>query len=189
MSIIKNRYITLFSSTLFISLAMLGGGYLAVPLLKKRFVDELQLIEADEMADLLAIAQSSPGAIAVNSSVCVGYKVAGFWGVVCSVLGTITPPLVFITLLQGVYAAVSDMPLVFAFFKGMNAAVAAIMIDVVLSYGADSCKKLKFKAPIIIIATFSACYFGGVNPALLIIATIIFYCIYTLIRSRKGVVK
>ena len=71
-----------------------GGGYVIVSLMKKKFVDELHWIEEKEMLDLVAIAQSSPGAIAINGSIVVGYKLAGITGVLVSIIGTIIPPFV-----------------------------------------------------------------------------------------------
>ena len=70
----------LFFSTLYLSAFTFGGGYVIVTLMKQKFVDELHWIEEEEMLDLIAIAQSSPGAIAVNGAIVVGYKLAGMIG-------------------------------------------------------------------------------------------------------------
>ena len=67
----------IFLSTLYLSAFTFGGGYVIVTLMKKKFVDEYHWIGEDEMLDLVAIAQSSPGAIAVNGAIVVGYKLAG----------------------------------------------------------------------------------------------------------------
>ena len=67
----------LFLSTLYLSAFTFGGGYVIVTLMKKKFVDEYHWIEENEMLDLVAIAQSSPGPIAVNGAIVVGYKLAG----------------------------------------------------------------------------------------------------------------
>ena len=74
----------LFFSTLYLSTFTFGGGYVIVTLMKNKFVDELHWIDEEEMLDLVAIAQSSPGAIAVNGAIVVGYKLAGIPGVLCS---------------------------------------------------------------------------------------------------------
>ena len=70
----------LFISTLYLSAFTFGGGYVIVTLMKNKFVDEYHWIEENEMLDLVAIAQSSPGAIAVNGAIVVGYKLAGILG-------------------------------------------------------------------------------------------------------------
>ena len=74
------KYKKLFFSTFELSACTFGGGFVIIPLMRKKFVEELGWIEEDEMMDLTAIAQSSPGAIAVNASILVGYHVAGFPG-------------------------------------------------------------------------------------------------------------
>jgi len=82
----------LFISTLYLSTFTFGGGYVIITLMKKKFVDEYHWIDEQEMLDLVAIAQSSPGAIAVNGAIVVGYKLAGMAGVLTSVLATVIPP-------------------------------------------------------------------------------------------------
>lgn len=77
----KSALWPLFFSTLYLSAFTFGGGYVIVSLMKKKFVDEYHWIEEDEMLDLIAIAQSAPGAIAVNGAIVVGYKLAGLPGV------------------------------------------------------------------------------------------------------------
>ena len=79
----------LFISTLYLSAFTFGGGYVIVTLMKKKFVDAYHWIEEDEMLDLVAIAQSSPGAIAVNGAIVVGYKLVGIPGAIVAILGTI----------------------------------------------------------------------------------------------------
>ena len=83
----KRRYLKIFLSTLYLSAFTFGGGYVIVSLLRKKFVEELHWIDQEEMLDLVAIAQSSPGAIAVNGAIVVGYRLGGFPGILCAVLG------------------------------------------------------------------------------------------------------
>ena len=78
----------LFLSTLYLSAFTFGGGYVIVTLMKKKLVDEYHWIDEQEMLDLVAIAQSSPGAIAVNGAIVVGYKLAGMAGVLTAVIAT-----------------------------------------------------------------------------------------------------
>ena len=75
----------LFLSTLYISTFTFGGGFVIVTFMKQKFVDELHWLEEDEMLDFAALAQSSPGAIAVNAAILVGWRVGGFIGMVTSV--------------------------------------------------------------------------------------------------------
>lgn len=82
----------IFISTLYLSAFTFGGGYVIVTLMKKKFVDDYHWIEENEMLDLVAIAQSSPGAIAVNGAIVVGYKLAGILGTIVAIIGTVIPP-------------------------------------------------------------------------------------------------
>ena len=81
----KMRLLKLFWSTLYLSAFTFGGGYVIVSLMKKKFVDELGWIDEEEMLDLVAIAQSTPGAIAVNGAIVVGYKLEGIIGVIAAI--------------------------------------------------------------------------------------------------------
>ena len=101
----KNVLRKLFLSTLYLSAFTFGGGYVIVTLMKKKFVDQYHWIEEDEMLDLVAIAQSAPGPIAVNGAIVVGYKLAGLFGVAVAILGTIIPPFVIIALVSVCYNA------------------------------------------------------------------------------------
>lgn len=127
----KELYMTLFRSTFFLSMFTFGGGYVIVPLMEKKFVDELGWIDENEMLDLIAVGQSSPGPIAVNTSLLVGYRMAGVTGALITVLGTIIPPLVIMTIISYVYIAVRDNAIVNNVLLGMQAGVAAIIVNVV----------------------------------------------------------
>ena len=102
------KYKKLFFSTFKLSACTFGGGFVIIPLMRKKFVEELGWIDEDEMLDLTAIAQSSPGAIAVNASILVGYHVAGFPGAMLTVLGTVLPPLIIISIISMFYQAFRD---------------------------------------------------------------------------------
>ena len=83
---------------LYLSTFTFGGGYVIVTLLKEKFVDHYHWIDEEEMLDLVAIAQSSPGAIAVNGAIVVGYKLAGIPGAITASVATILPPFFIISL-------------------------------------------------------------------------------------------
>ena len=96
----KNVLWKLFVSTLYLSAFTFGGGYVIVTLIKQKFVDELHWIEENEMLDLIAIAQSAPGAIAINGAIVVGYKLAGLLGAIVAIIATIIPPFAIITVIS-----------------------------------------------------------------------------------------
>ena len=92
-------------STLYISAFTFGGGFVIITFMKRKFVDELHWIDEDEMLDLAALAQSSPGAIAVNAAILVGWRVAGFAGMLVAVVGTIVPPMLILAVISFFYQA------------------------------------------------------------------------------------
>ena len=104
----KEVLMKLFFSTLYLSAFTFGGGYVIVTLMKKKFVDEYHWIEENEMLDLVAIAQSSPGAIAVNGAIVVGYKLAGMAGAVTAIIATIIPPFVIISLISELLSKIEE---------------------------------------------------------------------------------
>lgn len=163
------KYRKVFFSTFQLSACTFGGGFVIIPLLRKKFVEELHWIKEQEMMDLTAIAQSSPRAIAVNASILVGYHVAGISGALLAVLGTILPPLVIISVISLFYQAFRDNVIVSMAMTGMLAGVAAVICDVVLTMGVEIFKR-KRKLPIIVLLfSFAAVRIFDINIILIII--------------------
>ena len=125
----------LFLSTLYISSFTFGGGFVIVTFMKKKFVDELHWIDEQEMLDMTALAQSSPGAIAVNAAILVGWQVEGLIGMIVAVLGTIIPPMVILSVISVFYNAFATNRYIALLLKGMQAGVAAVILDVVFDLG------------------------------------------------------
>lgn len=124
-----------FLSTLYLSAFTFGGGYVIVTLMKRKFVDEYHWIEEDEMLDLTAIAQSAPGAVAVNGAIVVGYKLAGLAGALTAIIGTVIPPFVIISVISAFYTAFRDNFIVSQVLEGMQAGVGAVIAVVVYEMG------------------------------------------------------
>ncbi len=120
----------IFISTLYLSAFTFGGGYVIVTLMKNKFVDEKNWISEKEMLNFVAIAQSSPGAIAVNGAIVVGYKLAGFLGILASVLGTVIPPFAITSLISYFYEAFSSNLWISLLLEGMQSGVAAVVAAV-----------------------------------------------------------
>jgi chromate transporter len=177
----------LFFSTLYLSTFTFGGGYVIVTLLKSIFVDELHWIDDDEMLDLVAIAQSSPGAIAVNGAIVVGYKLAGLPGILCSVLGAIIPPFLILTAISFFYDAFKSNFAIQALLSGMTAGVAAVIMSVVYDMGGDVVKTRDWVRILAMILAFAANYFFRVNVILIILVTAAVGAVRTIVREkRKG---
>ena len=159
----------LFLSTLKLSACTFGGGYVIVPLMRKRFVDELHWIEEQEMLDFIAIAQSSPGAIAVNASILVGYHVAGFSGALLTVLGTVLPPLVIISVISLFYQAFRDNAIVNLVMSGMLCGVAAVIFDVVINMAKAVLQHKRLLPLLVLVGSFIATRFLHVHIMLIIL--------------------
>lgn len=184
----KNLYWTLFSSTFMISAFTFGGGFVIIPLLRKKFVADLGWIDEQEMMDMTAIAQSSPGPIAVNASILIGNRMAGFKGALMTILGTVLPPLIIISLVSIVYAAIRDSIYVAALLQGMRAGVAAVIFDVVVSLGWNILKQKQWLPIAIMVAAFVLTYFVKINAAFIILGTALLSLIIAWF-GQKGMVK
>ena len=177
---------TLFLSTLKLSAFTFGGGFVIIPLMRKRFVEELHWIEEQEMLDLTALAQSSPGAIAVNASILVGYHVAGVMGALLSIIGTVLPPLVIISAISMFYTAFRDNAIVGMAMTGMLAGVAAVICDVVINMGKAVFQKKRVLPVLVLLGSFIAVRFFSVNIILVIFACGVIGAMDTLYQERAG---
>ena len=180
----RNVLWNLFVSTLYLSAFTFGGGYVIVSLLKKKFVDEYHWIEEEEMLDLVAIAQSSPGAIAVNGAIVVGYKLAGLAGTVVAILGTVIPPFLIISMISIFYNLVKDNFIVSQMLLGMQSGVGAVIASVTYEMGAGIVRG-KNKASVLIMACafVSSCVFG-VNVIFVVISCGLIGVVRTLLAGK-----
>lgn len=161
---------TLFTSMLYISTFTFGGGFVIVTFMKRRFVDELHWLTEQEMLDMTALAQSSPGAIAVNAAILVGWRMAGGLGMLVAVAGTILPPMVILSVISFFYAAFASNPYVALVLKGMQAGVAAVILDVVCSMGKNVIQARSALYILLMAAAFAATFVYNVNVVYIILA-------------------
>ena len=176
----------LFFSTLYISSFTFGGGFVIVTFMKKKFVDELHWIDEQEMLDMTALAQSSPGAIAVNAAILVGWQVEGLLGMVIAVLGTIIPPMVILYVISLFCAEFATNTYVALVLKGMQAGVAAVILDVVCGLGDNV---LQTRSPLYIllmVGAFVANFVFNVNVIVVILAAAAFGIVRALLQFKKG---
>lgn len=129
----KGVLLKLFTSTFMLSAFTFGGGFVIVSLMKKQFVEKLKWLDEDEMLDVTAIAQSSPGPIPVNASVILGYRMAGVLGSLIAVLGTIIPPMIIISIIAVFYNQFRSNIIIATALQVMRAGVAAVIFDVVIN--------------------------------------------------------
>lgn len=175
----------LFFSTLYLSAFTFGGGYVIVTLMKKKFVDQLHWIDEKEMLDLVAIAQSSPGAIAVNGAIVVGYKLAGFLGALVAILATILPPFIIISLISVFYNAFRENFVVSRLLEGMQAGVGAVIASVVFDMGIDVVHEKSAASDVIMALAFIAACFFDVNVVYIVLVCAAIGIVRTLLQKRR----
>ena len=176
----------LFISTLYLSAFTFGGGYVIVTLMKNKFVDEYHWIEENEMLDLVAIAQSSPGAIAVNGAIVVGYKLAGVVGIFITILGTILPPFIVLTVVSIFYNAFKSNWLISQLLEGMQAGVGAVIASVTVDMAAPIVKEKNHLSLIIMCVAFIAACVFSVNVVYIVIACGVIGVIRTLLIGSRN---
>ena len=182
----KTTYMDLFTSFFRIGLFTFGGGYVIVTLMKQKFVDELHWIQEDEMLDLIAIAQSAPGAIAVNGAIVVGFKLAGVLGAVTAIVATIIPPFLVITVISYFYELFRDNYIVSNVLSGMQAGVGAVIASVVLDMGGGVLKQKSVLSIVVMLTAFIATYVYKVNAVYIILACIAIGVVRTVVQQRRN---
>jgi chromate transporter len=173
----------LFLSTFTLSAFTFGGGYVIVPLMRKRFVQQLKWIEEDEMLDITAIAQSSPGAMAVNASILVGYRLAGIPGSLVTVLGTILPPLIVLSVVSIFYFEFRSSVIIRRILDGMQAGVVAVIADVVIKLGAGIVRQKQVLSIFIMVTAFLVVRIFHINVVYVLLASAAIGALSLLARS------
>lgn len=160
----------LFRTMFVLSACTFGGGFVIVSLMKKKFVEELGWLEEDEMLDITAITQSSPGALPVNASVIIGYRISGLLGSCVAVLGTIIPPMVIISIISVFYNEFRTNPVIAIALQVMRAGVAAVILDVVWNLCENVCKTRRALYIGMMVVAFAAVFFFDVSAMLIILS-------------------
>lgn len=156
--------LSLFYSFFKIGLFTFGGGYAMIPLVQREVVRKGWILE-DQFLELLTLAQSAPGPLALNTAVFVGYRVKGYRGVALSVFGIILPSFVIILIIAIYLHSFRDNHVVAAVFKGIRPAVVALMLAPVFGFS----KGLGWKRGVLaVLAAFLVWYFS-ISPVYLII--------------------
>ncbi len=144
-----------------------GGGYAMIPLIEREVVDKNNWIDKDEFVDIIAISQSFPGALAINTCTFIGYKISGVLGAILGLLGVALPSFIIILIIAMAFSKFRDMYIINLIFKGINAAVPLLIL-----VGVNSLAKVLDKTVtniIIVIITVVLSVFMNVNPVYLIV--------------------
>lgn len=153
-------YLKLFTITLTLSACTFGGGFVIISMMKQKFVERLHWLAEEEMLDMTAIAQSSPGALGVNIAIVVGYRIKKFWGAVVCTLGAILPPLVIISIISIFYNQFKDNTYIAIALQVMRAGVAAVIFDVVIDLALNIFRtKSALWVVIMALAFIATCFF------------------------------
>ncbi len=182
----KPRLWDLFLQMFTISAFTFGGGFVIVTLMKKRLVEQRGWLEEGEMLDMTALAQSAPGPIAVNTAVLVGWSLGGLPGMLTAVLGCVLPPLIILSLISLIYAAFIANPYVALFLRGMQAGVAAVILDVTVSLGEKVIARRSSLHLCLLAAALLLTLFTDVSPILLLLGSAAIGVIATLRKGAKG---
>nr|WP_300825186.1 chromate transporter [uncultured Schaedlerella sp.] len=160
-----------------------GGGMAMLPMLKKEVIEKKGWTNEEELLDIYAIGQCTPGIIAVNTSTYIGYEQAGIIGAVCGTLGMVTPSLIIITLIATILNRFIAEPLVVHALSGIRVAVCAMMLNTVISLARAGIKdKL---GVLLFLAGFLLATFSPIPTIVLVVcAAVIGICVN--IRKEKA---
>lgn len=128
------KYWELFYSFLKIGTFTFGGGYAMIPIIQREVIDRRHWVEERDFLDLLTLAQSAPGPIALNTAVFVGYKLYGYRGALAALMGVVVPSFTIILVVAVFFSQIRHNALIDAAFKGMRPVVVALMLSPILGF-------------------------------------------------------
>ena len=186
------KYLELFLSFFKTGLFTFGGGYAMISLLEAEFVERKKWIEHDEFMDVVVIAESTPGPIAINSATYIGYKVAGFFGSLLSTLGVCLPSFIIIYLISLFFDSFLALEAVAAAFRGIQVCV----VYLIFNAGMKMLRKMKktplsvtlvlVTAAVMIMFSLFAVKFSTVFYIIIGAVIGIFVYLINLIRDSRG---
>ena len=180
------KYWQLFITFARIGLFTIGGGYAMLPMMQSELVERHGWATEQEMMDYYALAQCTPGAIAVNGAIVVGFKLAGVLGAVTAIIATIIPPFLIITVISYFYELFRDNYIVSSVLSGMQAGVGAVIASVVLDMGGGVLKQKSVLSIVVMLTAFIATYVYKVNAVYIILACIAIGVVRTVVQQRRN---
>ncbi|MBQ7930535.1 MAG: chromate transporter [Clostridia bacterium] len=164
----KHLYLNLFFRSLLLSASTIGGGFVIISVMRRIYVVKLGWLTEEEMLDITSLAQTCPGAVAVNASVLAGHRLGGIPGAVLSAAGTVLPPLCIMSLIAAVYAGISSGETIGKLMLGMQAGVAAVLLDTALVLTKKTLSEGPARIGVFVLA-LSAAVFTGISSAFIIL--------------------
>ncbi|MDO5713950.1 MAG: chromate transporter [Tissierellia bacterium] len=165
----KISYFQLFLIFFKINAVTFGGGYTIVPIIKSEFSDKRGLILEDEMLDLVALAQSGPGAMAISTSLLTGYKLKGPLGAIISTTASVLPCLILITIISYFYQQFRSNFWINAMLTGIGGVIGAILLVTTFNMGKSALKTYPVMSGILMVVAFIAAFFFHINSGLIIL--------------------
>ncbi len=178
-------YWKLFAITFSLSACTFGGGFVIIGMMRQKFVEKLHWLEEEEMLDMTAIAQSSPGALRVNIAIVVGYRLKKFLGAVVCTLGAILPPLIIISIIWLFYNQFKDNAYIAIASQVMGAGVAAVIFDVVIGLAQNIFKTKSILWIFMMFAAFVATCFFKISAVVIILVCGTVGLLQIKIKDRK----
>jgi len=175
---------SLFTTFFKIGAFTFGGGYAMIPIIEREIVDGKGWISREDVVDMLAVSQSLPGVIAINSATFVGTKIGGFIGAVAATIGVVLPSIIIITIIAAFFMTFKDNPVVVKVFSGVKAATVALIAIAVIDIWGSSVKD--YIGIIIAAVVFMLTGLLNVNAIYMIIGGIAAGLIITAFRRNAG---
>ena len=177
--------LSLFSTFFKIGAFTIGGGYAMLPLIQREVAEKRKWIDESVMLDIVAIAESTPGPIAINTATFVGTRISGFWGAFSATLGTVLPSFMIIIALSKVLGVVMEYEPVRFAFDGIRAGVIALIVKALWGM-AKQCPRNLFSAILAVLA-FSLVLFLGVNVLYVILGGALIGLASAIVSKRREV--
>ncbi len=176
--------LTLFLTFLKIGAFTFGGGYAMIPIIEKEMVEKHKWIKSEDILDIFAIAESTPGPIAINSATFIGYKIGGVFGSFCATFGVVLPSFTIISIIALVLREFSDIKAVQYAFNGIRAGVLALIIKALVSMYKKAPKGLF--SYILMGASFVLAAFTDINVIFVIIGCGLAGLFNSLVLKRRA---
>lgn len=162
-------YFELFSTIFKINMVTFGGGYTIVPIIRDNFVKDKKIISDDEMLKIISLAQSCPGAFAINTCILLGYRFNGKRGALVCLLGATLPCLIVISIVSLVYERLIANKYLEMAMKAMSGAITAILMFTVIDMTRVNLKKNLFFSLFIMIFAFVLGFFFNINVGIIML--------------------
>jgi len=160
-----------------------GGGHAMIPLIQKETVENKKWITDDDILEIIAIAESTPGPVAINSATFVGYRTAGFWGAVAATFGVVLPSFVIILTIAYLLGSFMEIKAVQYAFLGINAGVLALLFKALWNMYKKSPKG--WASYVVMAVSFLLTAILKVNLFLVIIGCALFGLVTAMIAERR----